>query len=390
MSLKRHSSHPLVVVTVNTSWNVYNFRRGLVSALIAQGYHVTVLAPDDHTTEKLSLLGCDTRHLEMNAKGLSVVGEAALLWSMRRHLKALRPDAVLGFTIKNNLYGALAARTLGIPFIPTVTGLGTAFLSGSTLQGIAQTLYRLAFRRCPVVIFQNVADRDLFLECGLVRPHQVAMSPGSGVDLDHFAPRPAPEARDRTVFLFIGRMLADKGVRELVEAARHVRARHPDCEFRFLGPMGKNNRSAIPDAEVRGWIDEGTITYLGPTDDVRPHIADADCVVLPSYREGSPRTLMEAAAMARPVITTDVPGCRDVVDPGRSALLCRVRDAVDLRQALELFLSLPFTQRQAMGVHGRKKMVRDYDLNIIISLYAEIIKKNSAGERTHSTSLKDN
>ncbi len=380
MSSKCGSASRHLVVTVNTSWNVYNFRRGLVSALIAQGYRVTVLAPDDHTTEKLALLGCDTRHLEMNAKGLSVVGEAALFLSMRRHLKALRPDAVLGFTIKNNLYGALAARSLGIPFIPTVTGLGTAFLSGSILQGIAQALYRLAFRRCPVVIFQNAADRDLFLERGLVRPHQVAMSPGSGVDLDHFAPRPAPEARNGTVFLFIGRMLADKGVRELVEAARYIRARHPDCEFRFLGPMGKDNRSAIPDTGVRGWIDEGTITYLGPTDDVRPHIADADCVVLPSYREGSPRTLIEAAAMARPVITTDVPGCRDVVDPGKSALLCRVRDAVDLRKAIELFVSLPLTQRQAMGAHGRKKMVREYDLHIIVSIYFEIVEKNALGK----------
>ncbi|MFN3144904.1 MAG: glycosyltransferase family 4 protein [Paracoccaceae bacterium] len=362
-----------IVMTVNTSWNVYNFRRGLVSALIAKGYHVTVLAPDDHTTEKLSLLGCDTRHLEMNAKGLSVVGEAALLRSMRRHLKDLRPDAVLGFTIKNNLYGALAARTLDIPFIPTVTGLGTAFLSGSTLQGIAQTLYRLAFRRCPAVIFQNAADRDLFLERGLVRPHQVAMSPGSGVDLDHFAPRPAPEVRERTVFLFIGRMLADKGVRELIEAARHIRARHPDCEFRFLGPMGKDNRSAIPDAEVRGWIDEGTITYLGPADDVRPHIADADCVVLPSYREGSPRTLIEAAAMARPVITTDVPGCRDVVDPGKSALLCPVRDWVALAAAIEFFFSLPLDRQRAMGIAGRSLMQQSFDQRFVIKRYCDAL-----------------
>lgn len=362
-----------IVMTVNTSWNIYNFRRGLVSALIAQGYRVTVLAPDDHTTEKLALLGCDTRHLEMNAKGLSVIGEAALLLSMRRHLRALRPDAVLGFTIKNNLYGALAARTLGIPFIPTVTGLGTAFLSGSTLQGIAQTLYRLALRRCPVVVFQNAADRDLFLERGLVRPHQVAMSPGSGVDLDHFSPRPEPEARDRTVFLFIGRMLADKGVRELVEAARYIRARHPDCEFRVLGPMGKDNRSAIPDAEVRGWVDEGTITYLGPTDDVRPHIADADCVVLPSYREGSPRTLIEAAAMARPVITTDVPGCRDVVDPGKSALLCPVRDWVALAAAIEFFFSLPLDRQRAMGIAGRSLIQQSFDQSIVIKRYCDAL-----------------
>lgn len=363
-----------ILVCANTSWNIFNFRRNLVSALINSGYRVTVLAPSDATTRKLLEIGCETRPLSMNAKGLSLVEEVKLLLSMRRHLNILRPDAVLSFTIKNNIYGALAARSLGVPFIPTVTGLGTAFLSSSILQEIAQTLYRIAFSGCPVVVFQNASDRDLFLEHGLVRSQQVAMSPGSGVDLEYFAPLPAGPPRKGAVFLYIGRMLADKGVRELVEAARRIRTCYPECEFRFLGPMGKDNRSAIPDAEVRGWIDEGTITYLGSADDVRPHIADADCVVLPSYREGSPRALIEAAAMARPVITTDVPGCRDVVDPERSALICRVRDVGDLADTIRQFLSFTVDEKQSMGAAGRVKMEREYDQRIVTQRYLGILK----------------
>lgn len=238
-----------VVVTVNAAWNLVNFRMGLLRALLADGHRVTVLAPQDDATAPLLALGCDFRALPMNRKGLSPLSNARILWDMHRAFRSLRPDVVLGYTIKNNLFGALAARPKGIAFIPNVTGLGTAFLSGGGLQAVAQAIYRLAFRGVPVVFFQNDDDRALFVARGLVRAAQARVLPGSGIDLDHFAPAPAPPRDPQApVFLMVARLLRDKGVAEFVAAAALVRARYPQAQFRLLGPSGADNRSAIPRA----------------------------------------------------------------------------------------------------------------------------------------------
>lgn len=368
-----------LLLTANTAWNILHFRRGLVQALREDGHQVTVLAPQDGTEHELQEMGCRFRTLTMNSKGLNPLEDMRLVGRFRRFMAGMQPDAALSFTIKNNIYGALAAKRQGIPFIPNVTGLGTAFLSGGPLQTVAEQLYTRAFRQLPVVFFQNRDDRSLFLDRGLVTPSQARLLPGSGIDLDHFrAAEPPPPRGSAPCFLMIGRLLRDKGVFEYVEAARQVKQRWPEARFRLLGAVGAANRTAIDRETVEAWHREGIVEYLGTADDVRPLIAEADCVVLPSYREGAPRTLIEAAAMARPVIATDVPGCRAVVDDKVTGLLCAPRSAECLSQALLEFLDLPAARRVAMGQAGRRKMEQEFDQDLVIEAYRSALTQLEA------------
>jgi len=260
-----------------------------------------------------------------------------------------------------------------VPFLPNVTGLGTAFLSSKILQRVTEQLYRRSFSALPTVFFQNQDDRDLFLDRTMVRTGQARLLPGSGIDLVRFTPTAMPPAEASPVFLMIARLLRDKGVLEFVDAARYIKAVHPKARFQLLGTAGSKNRSAIAMTTVKGWVAEGVMEYLGTTSDVRPAIAAASCVVLPSYREGAPRTLIEAASMSRPVITTDVPGCRAVVDRDVSGFLCEVRNAESLATAIERFLALSPEEQQAMSQAGRAKMEREYDQAIVVEAYRTAI-----------------
>jgi glycosyltransferase involved in cell wall biosynthesis len=360
-----------ILLTVNLAWNILNFRMGIVRALVQAGHDVSVLAPGDGA----ALEAGGVRHipLEMDAKGLNPLSGLAMAARMTRHFREERPDVILSWTIKNNIFGAMAAQRIGVPFIPNVSGLGTAFLSGGALQFVAQTLYRRAFRPLDTVFFQNSEDRDLFTDRNLVTPAQAQLLPGSGIDLAHFSPAPIPDTPP--VFLMVARLLRDKGVAEFAQAARSVRARHADATFSLLGALDADNRSAIPEALLRAWEAEGIIRYLGTAPDVRPHIAAAHCVVLPSYREGAPRTLIEAAAMARPVIATDVPGCRAVVEDGVTGLLCEARNGNSLAEACMRFLELPAAARTAMARAGRARMESTYDETLVVQAYLAAIDR---------------
>lgn len=364
-----------ILVTANATWNLVNFRASILRALIADGHRITALSPPDAALPALRALGVAHEPLVMDAKSLNPVSGAGLMLRFRRAFRRLAPDVALSWTIKNNVFGALAARPLGIPFIPNVSGLGTAFLSGSMVQRVAEVLIRRAFRGLRTVFFQNDEDRALFLAHDLVASTQAHLLPGTGVDLSRFAPAPLPPADEGPVFLLIARMLRDKGVVEFAEAARILRATHPHARFHMLGPIDADNRSAIPRSMVEGWVAEGVVDYLGTTDDVRPDIARAHCVVLPSYREGAPRVLIEAAAMARPVIATDVPGCRQVVARDVTGFLCPPRDAKALAESIARFVATPRATQEAMGAAGRAKMVAEYDETLVIAAYRAAIAR---------------
>jgi glycosyltransferase involved in cell wall biosynthesis len=369
-----------ILLTANASWNLAHFRRPVITALREDRHHVVAVAPVDHGVGALEELGVGHRAIHIDSKGTSPIDDAGLIGRYRGLLRTEAPDVVLGFTIKPNIYGGLAARTLGLPFIPTISGLGTAFLSSGALEMLVSRLYREAFRRLPHVVFQNPDDRDLFISRRIVRSDQAVLVPGSGIDLGHYEPRPLPgKGEGEVTFLMIARLLRDKGVLEFVEAARRVRARHPRARFQLLGEVGSENRTAIDRDTVDGWVAEGHVEYLGKTNDVRPFIAAADCVVLPSYREGTPRTLLEAAAMARPLVATDVPGCREVVEDQVTGLLCRVRDAEDLSRALERMIEIGPEGRAALGRAGRAKMEREFCQSIVVSSYRDLIAEVTGG-----------
>jgi glycosyltransferase involved in cell wall biosynthesis len=366
------SSRRTIVLSANSDWNIANFRVGLIRGLRGAGYDPVVIAPPDPAAEsRMQSLGVERIPIAIERSGLNPLADFMLIRRYRTLLKARRPAAYLGFTIKPNIYGSLAAASLGIPAVPNVSGLGTAFMRRGPLQQIVVRLYRIGFRRAPVVFFQNAEDRDLFVERRIVRQDQARVLPGSGVDLERFAP--APCADGPPTFLLIGRLLRDKGVVEFVDAARLLRPVLPEARFQLLGPIDEGNRSAISHAELDAWIEEGVIDYLGTTDNVRPFIAAATAVVLPSYREGLPRSLLEAAAIGRPLIAADAPGCRDVVEDGVNGYLCAVRDAGSLARAIRRLAELPAPARLAMGHAARRKVQEQFSEERVVTAYLDTL-----------------
>jgi glycosyltransferase involved in cell wall biosynthesis len=365
-----------VLISINASWNIFNFRAGLIQSLRQNGYDVLTASPEDVYSERLRKLGCLQFALPMDNKGSSPIRDALLFFRYLRLLRRLKPDTFLSYTIKPNVYGSIAAHLLGIPVINNITGLGTAFIRETWLTKIVKLLYWVALRTSRTVFFQNREDRDLFIRWGLVRPERAIVLPGSGVDLARFSPQPVPAQKvpaGPATFLLSGRLIWDKGVGEYVEAARLVKRRFPDARFQILGFLGVENRTAISRSQIDEWIKEGVVEYLGCVDDVRPALAEASCVVLPSYREGAPRALLEAAAMAKPIITTDTPGCRNVVEDGVNGFLCATRDFKDLSEKIIAFLSIDAVRQKEMGIASRKKAEAEFDERIVISGYLTAI-----------------
>lgn len=365
-----------IVISVNTAWNICNFRAGLVKSFVRQGYEVLVLAHGDEYAPRLAALGCHFKQLHMDQHGTSPSHDLALLVKYRRVLHSVRPLAYLGFTIKPNVYGSIAASGLAIPVINNIGGLGATFLHGAMLTELVKQLYRFSLRRSSRVFFQNRDDRQLFLEAGMARESVSELLPGSGVDLRHFQPLPMAAPGPRGVrFLLIARMLKDKGVEEYVAAARIVRRHIPASEFQLLGGVDTGNPNAIRIDQIREWEAQGLVRYLDRADDVRPYLGQADCIVLPSYREGVPHSLLEAAASARPIIATDVVGCKDIVDDNCNGFLCRVKSGADLADKMIRMAKLTPEQRSCMGATGRAKVVREFDENIVINKYLAAIRQ---------------
>ncbi|WBO20827.1 glycosyltransferase family 4 protein [Sphingomonas abietis] len=368
-----------IVATVNAAWNLVNFRMGVLRALIAQGDEVVAIAPEDAGSRaRLAEAGIRLAALPMDSAGLSPARDLALLAGFRSLLARERPAAMLGYTIKPNVYGSLAARSLGIPTLNNISGLGTGFMREGLLNRVVRGLYRVGLNGAHTVFFQNEDDRAQFVALRLVRPQQTVLLPGSGIDLDRFAAAPPndPSGDDPAYplrFLLVARMLWDKGVGEYVEAARMVKADYPHVRFGLLGGLGAENRTAIPAATVEQWVREGVVDYHPAVDDVRRPMAGADVIVLPSYREGTSRVLLEASALGRPMITTDVPGCRDVVEDGVAGLLARVKDAGSLADAMRRMIRLAPAARHAMGRSARARVERDYAEQRVIDIYLERI-----------------
>jgi glycosyltransferase involved in cell wall biosynthesis len=365
-----------VAIGYNTSHYVWLFRRNLIRALLEEGFDVVILAPEDDYTARLVDMGVSHIDLPMRMNKNPV--SDYLLY--RRFVDAMRqadPDVYLGYTIKPNIYGSLAAHRLGIPTINNIAGLGTVFLSDNLVTWIVKTLYRAALKRAAMVFFQNPDDCRLFTTNGVIRHDRYDLLPGSGVDLSKFAFSPLPEEAGTAPlrFLQIGRLLWDKGVGEFVEAAQKIHVAHPDVRFCLLGGLDIDNPAAIPRRQIEDWVREGHVEYIGYSDNVVQEIAASDCIVLPSaYPEGTPRTLLEGAAVGRPIITTDAPGCRETVDDGETGYLCRLRDAADLQEKIERMIALSPQARSAMGRAGRAKMEREYDEAIVIGKYVKKIR----------------
>ncbi len=364
-----------LIMVANTAWSVFNFRHTLIKDLLGSGVELYVIAPEDKFSAKLVDMGCQVLDLPMQAKGINPIADLGLMLRLLRHYREIKPDFIIHYTIKPNIYGSLAAKLAGIPSLAITTGLGYTFVNQNVVSQVARQLYKFAFRYPKEVWFLNEDDRRAFLEHHLIEPDKAVLLHGEGVNLNHFVPSDKPQSDENVRFLLIARMLRDKGVCEFVEAARQIRQRYPNAIFQLLGDCGVPNPSVIGREEIAQWEKEGVVEYLGTTDDVRPIIAQADCLVLPSYREGIPRTMIESAAMAKPLIVSDAPGCRDVVLDGQTGYLCEVKNAKALAQRCEQFLTLSDSEKQAMGKAGRSFMEAKFDEKLVIKQYFLTLKK---------------
>lgn len=367
------SARPRVLLIANTVWNLRNFRMRLVERLEAHGYEVILAAPPDEEADDRLFCGRGFEPLRFSRKGFNPLAELLALVRFIRLFRRVRPRFVLSWTPKPNIYASLAGRLLGVQVIPNISGLGSVFIRDGLLARLVGALYRHAFARSPRVFFQNDEDMAAFIAAGWLDATRAERLPGSGVYLEHFSAQPLP-LPEPFVFLYAGRLLADKGLRELVEAARQLRRNGNRFVLRMAGFLDPGNPTAISRRELDGWIKSGTVEYLGHLDDVHPALAAAHCVVLPSYREGVPRSLLEAAATARPLIATDVRGCRDALVAEQSGMLCTPKSADSLADCMARMLDLSPTALAAMGMAGREHMEQEFSEEIVLAAYLEVVR----------------
>ena len=387
-----------IIISANAAWNLVNFRSNLIKSLIIMGHEVYAVSPEDENSLTLIKLGCQFISIDIDNNGVDPFKDFQLLLTYYKLFRKIRPHVYLGFTIKPNIYGSLAAQLFKIPSINNVSGLGTAFIIETWVTKCVQILYKLAFRGSHCIIFQNPEDRDLFINRQIICINNkslnpsVQLVPGSGVDLNYFCLHSknfliksefnfcsslhttyTTKRETDFIFLFIGRVIKDKGVVEFVEAAKIIKQKLLNVRFLILGFLDAKNSSAISRIVMDNWVEEGLIEYLGEVSDVRDAIVFSDCVVLPSYREGTPRALLEAAAMERPLIATNVPGCREVIEDGVNGYLCRSQDALDLSLKMLNMIALKSSDREKMGRNGRQKIEREFDEQIVINKYRDLI-----------------
>jgi glycosyltransferase involved in cell wall biosynthesis len=317
----------------------------------------------------------------MDSRGANPIKDLLLIFELLGKYRLIKPDVILHYTVKPNVYGTLAAGLLRIPTINNVCGLGTIFLKKNWISSFAIALYKLAFLFPKKVFFQNPDDLNLFVSSKLIKPEMADILPGSGIDLNHF--KPAAFTRNKKfTFLLISRLISDKGIHEYIEAIQQLKSSGVEARFQLLGSKDPNHKRGIPLKVIDGWTDSGLVEYLGTTQDVRPFITQADCVVLPSYREGTPRTLLEAASIAKPIITTDVPGCHHVVSDGYNGLLCEIKNGGDLAKKMKMLMGFSDDTLKSMGLNGRKKIESEFDETIVIKKYLRAITTYGASSTT--------
>ena len=359
-----------VAIILNSAWQGYNFRLNLARELKKNNYDVSFLALEDGEYSRKLKKEFNFINININAKSINPIEDLKVCFSLYKALKLIKPDVVLNFTVKPNIYGAIISRVLNIPSINNITGLGTVFIKKSFITKLVKLLYKVSLYCSSFTFFQNSDDQQFFIDSNLVAVKKSALLPGSGVDTKKFYPQPRKN-RSTFRFLMVARLIRDKGIHEYIEAAKLLR--EDGIEFWILGEIGASNKTALTKEEINKYTKQKVVNFFDRTDDVKSFLDRVDCVVLPSYREGSPRCIMEASSVELPVIVSDVPGCRQVVDNNVTGLYCKVRDSEDLLIKMKIILKMTTNKRKKMGQMGRKKMIKNYDESIVIQSYEQKI-----------------
>jgi len=352
----------VVALVANLAWSIYNFRLPVIRALHREGYKVIIIAPVDETVSNLlrepgvEFVGLQS----FRRNSTSVISSVKMTLEFQRIYQRTRPDIVIHYGVQANVWGNFGARLAGIPSVCVVTGLGYTFLHTGFIPWVTRWLYRLSFLKTAKIVFENEEDQELLIKKAIVWRENTLRVPGCGVDTNYFKPSTVKRKPRGPVFLFMGRLLYDKGIREFAAAAARLKTSFPRAQCWILGHLDDQNPAHIQRNELVNWVQEGYIQYKGASDDVRPFVAQADWMVLPSYREGLSKVLLEAMAMAKPIITTDTPGCRETVDHGKNGFIVPVKDENILFETMLKACAIDYDQRAAMGQYGREKAIHEY------------------------------
>ena len=357
-----------VLIIANNDVGLYKFRRELLEELLKH-YEVHISLPYGNYVDDMVSMGCIYHSCEFDRHGTNPIKEFAQIFQYRTLIKQCRPDVVLTYTIKPNVYGGIACRLTGVPYIANITGLGGAVEGGGLMQKITLTLYRHGLARARQVFFQNEENLRFMLSHGIATRNH-AVLPGSGVNLERHAFEAYPEDDGSIVLLVIGRLMRDKGTDEVLAAAWEIRKKYPYVTFQLIGPYDGPYQEKVEAA-----VKDGVMQQLGEQSDVHSFIKNSHATVHASYHEGMSNVLLESAAAGRPVIATDVPGCRETFDDGVSGLSCKAKDVESLVAAIETFIELPYDAKVQMGLAGRKKMEQEFDRSIVIEKYMQELDK---------------
>lgn len=357
-----------VLIIANSDMGLYKFRREVLEALLKEN-EVYITLPNGEFVPAMQEMGCKFIDCQMDRRGMNPLKEIKLVSAYLKTIRSIKPDAVLTYTIKPNVYGGLACRLLRVPYIANVTGLGTTIENGGMLAKITLLLYRIGLKRSKCTFFQNKANMQLLTTNGVVKG-KTRLIPGSGVNTEDHAFKEYPSTDDGIRFLFIGRVMRDKGINELLYAIRLVHEHYPQVTLDIVGGFDEDYSAVMDDA-----VKSGYIRYHGKQSRVHEFIENAHCTILPSYHEGTANVLLESASTGRPVISCLIPGCQETFDDGVTGLGCEVKNVQSLVEAMEKFIELPIEKKAEMGRLGREKMIREYDRSIVINAYLEEIRK---------------
>ncbi len=359
-----------VLVLTNNIGGLHSFRKEVMKVLVDAGYEVYVSYPDnDARAEWFKEIGCNMLYTPFNRRGRNPLKDLKLLMKYRSLIKQVKPIAVLTYTIKPNVYGGIAAAVCGVPLMANVTGLGESIENGGLLSKITIGLYKIGLKKACCAFFQNSANRAFCIKSGIVKEEQTCLLPGSGVNTERHQYQDYP-TDGVTKFLFIARLLKDKGTDEYFATAKAIKAKYPNTEFQILGSCEGNYQQQLDEL-----VGDGIINFLGSTSDVRPFIGKVHCTIMPSYHEGMSNVNLESEANGRPVITTNVPGCKETITDGVSGFLVEARNAEDLTAKVEKFINLPYETKRQMGIDGRKKVQQEFDRQIVVDTYVKKVNE---------------
>lgn len=358
-----------ILILVNHYVVIYNFRKEIVQRLIRDGFEVWLSCPMGDRIDELKAMGCKYVEAEIERHGMNVVTELKLIGYYKKVMKDIEPDAVLSYTIKPNLYGGMAAASLGIPYIANITGLGTAVEHDGIVQKITLLLYKYAFRKVNCVFVQNEENKQFFID-NKIAANKLRLIPGSGVNLDQFHVLDYPP-EDEINFVFISRIMKEKGIEQYLEASEYIKSRYPKTQFHICGFCEEAYEERLNELQKKG-----TIIYHGMVRDVAEVLKNCCCTIHPTYYpEGMSNVLLESSACGRPIITTDRSGCREVVEDGVTGYMIKQKDTRSLINTIEKFIALPYKDKKQMGLNGRKKVEKEFDRRIVVEAYVDEIGK---------------